>query len=43
MEMLVFLLVRSDFLISLISFYKIYQASDQLSHLFSISTNMRDR
>ncbi|KYF34045.1 hypothetical protein SMIM3I_00846 [Streptococcus mitis] len=24
-------------------FYKIYQASDQLAHLFSISANMRDR
>ena len=42
-EMLVFLLVRSGFLLSFISFYKIYQASDQPSHLFSISTNMRDR
>ncbi|EFN99153.1 hypothetical protein SMSK564_0336 [Streptococcus mitis SK564] len=37
------MLVRSDFLLSLISFYKIYQASDQLAHLFSISVNMRDR
>ena len=26
-----------------ISFYKIYQVSDKLPHLFSISANMRDR
>ena len=38
-----FLIVRSGFLLRFISFYKMYQASDQLSHLFSISANMRDR